>query len=89
MPRRTVDVAFTKQRIACFIDGCFWHSCPEHFVPPQTHPEFWRRKFEQNRTRDLETNTLLAEHGWTALRFWEHEDPKIVAHNIREAVRAG
>lgn len=71
--RRTADVVFTRQRVAVFIDGCFWHGCPDHYVEPKTRTEFWATKIAGNVARDAETTRLLEEAGWTALRFWEHE----------------
>lgn len=80
--RRTVDIAFTKARVAILIDGCFWHHCPTHYVEPRTRTGFWRAKIAANVERDCETNKVLREAGWTVLRFWEHEDPGEVVHAI-------
>lgn len=74
-PRRVADVAFPGLRIAVFIDGCFWHGCPEHATWPKQNAGFWRQKIEANRLRDTDTNTRLRSGGWTVLRFWEHESP--------------
>ncbi|MEU1972863.1 very short patch repair endonuclease [Microbacterium sp. NPDC019599] len=79
------DIVFSKRRIAIFIDGCFWHSCPEHGVAPKTNVAYWRPKLERNRTRDRTVTTALQSHGWMVLRFWEHEDPGAVARAIGEA----
>ena len=67
------DVVFTKQRICVFVDGCFWHGCPECYRPPKSNGEFWRRKVEGNRKRDAHQNRELASARWTVLRLWEHE----------------
>jgi DNA mismatch endonuclease (patch repair protein) len=75
---------FPKQRLAVFMDGCFWHGCPEHYSAPVAHAEYWRRKLETNRQRDSETDRLLAGAGWTVLRIWEHEDPTVAAARIRD-----
>jgi DNA mismatch endonuclease (patch repair protein) len=80
--QRRIDVAFTKQRLAVFIDGCFWHGCPEHFRLPKTNTAFWDAKISRNRARDLETEDLLRAQGWTVARFWEHEDPSSVTTAI-------
>ncbi len=80
--RRTVDIAFTRNRLAVLIDGCFWHGCPEHYVEPKTRAQFWREKIAGNRARDAATDALLAEAGWTVLRFWEHEPPEQVVAAI-------
>lgn len=86
--RRTADVVFTRQRIAVFIDGCFWHGCPEHYQVPKSNRAYWSPKIEQNHTRDVETNTLLKGEGWTVMRFWEHEGTELVAIAIEATVRS-
>ncbi|MHC6627470.1 very short patch repair endonuclease [Streptomyces globosus] len=86
--RRTADLVFTKARVAVFVDGCFWHGCPEHHRPAKTrNPEFWRDKIEVNRSRDEETNRRLSEAGWTVIRIWEHEDPVDAAQRVIALVR--
>ncbi|MCY0927053.1 very short patch repair endonuclease [Streptomyces sp. H27-H1] len=85
--RRTADVVFTKARVAVFVDGCFWHGCPEHHRPAtKQHSDFWRRKMEENRSRDTTTNQALQEAGWTVIRIWEHEDPDEAAGRIAEII---
>ncbi len=86
--RRTADLLFTRVRVAVFIDGCYWHGCPEHFSVPATNLDYWSTKISQNQARDLETTALLAAHGWLVLRFWEHEPPTTVAERIAELVQA-
>ncbi|MES9537542.1 DNA mismatch endonuclease Vsr [Actinomadura sp. NPDC000600] len=86
--RRTADLVFRPTRVAVFIDGCFWHGCPEHFVPPKTNPEYWRGKIGRNMERDRDTDARLAEAGWLVLRFWEHEPPDDCAQTVCEAVRS-
>ncbi|GGE65011.1 very short patch repair endonuclease [Nesterenkonia cremea] len=71
--RRTVDIAFTRKRVIVLIDGCFWHGCSEHFIPPVANADYWRAKIRRNQERDVETNALLRAEGWTVLRVWEHE----------------
>ena len=73
--RRTADIVFTRRKVAVFLDGCFWHGCPEHYVPPKTNPVYWSEKIDGNVRRDRDTDRKLSEAGWTVLRFWEHEDP--------------
>ncbi|MFC5913258.1 very short patch repair endonuclease [Streptomyces pulveraceus] len=86
--RRTADLVFTKARVAVFVDGCFWHGCPEHHRPATTrNREFWRDKIEVNRSRDKETNRRLSEAGWTVIRVWEHEDPVDAAQRVVAVVR--
>lgn len=67
-----------------FIDGCFWHGCPKHFVAPKTHQEYWRVKITSNIARDEDSTRRLQEDGWVVLRFWEHEDPADVAQRVRQ-----
>ena len=86
LPRRRADLTFSGQRVIVFVDGCFWHGCPEHATWPKRNPEFWRHKIEANRCRDIDTNTRLRELGWTVLRFWEHESPIDAATAIVGAV---
>ncbi|MFC7636385.1 DNA mismatch endonuclease Vsr [Streptomyces thermogriseus] len=86
MPRRTIDIAFGKYKVAIFMDGCFWHGCPEHATHPKANSEWWRRKLDRNMSRDIETTGHLTEAGWTVLRFWEHEDPLKVALRVQEVV---
>lgn len=80
--RRRIDVAFTKHRLAVFVDGCFWHGCSVHQNQPSTNAEWWAWKFETIRSRDSDTNRLLSENGWRVVRVWEHEDPLEAARNI-------
>jgi DNA mismatch endonuclease, patch repair protein len=86
--RRTADLVFTRQRLAVFVDGCFWHGCPQHAVAPHTNVRFWTDKLARNRERDRDTDALLASAGWTVLRIWEHEDPVAAGHIIMHTVRA-
>lgn len=67
--RRTIDVAFTKVRLAVFVDGCFWHGCPDHGTQPRSNSAWWQQKPTANAARDRDTDRLLAEAGWTVLRF--------------------
>lgn len=78
-PRRTIDIAFTRRRVAVFLDGCFWHGCPEHGTTPTANQEWWTAKLESNAARDRETTAHLEDRGWAVLRFWEHESPERVA----------
>lgn len=85
-PRRVADVAFPGLKIALFVDGCFWHGCPEHATWPKQNAEFWRQKIEANRLRDADTNSRLLDIGWTVLRFWEHESPIKVTATVVQTV---
>jgi DNA mismatch endonuclease (patch repair protein) len=80
--RRRADIAFTRKKVAVFIDGCYWHGCPIHASWPKTNSEFWRQKIEANKIRDHETDELLARAGWRVVRAWEHQDPAAVASMI-------
>lgn len=84
--RRTADMVFAGARVAVFLDGCFWHGCPEHHTRSATNAKYWAEKVEHNRQRDAETNRLLAEEGWYVIRIWEHEDPSAAAEYIRDEV---
>lgn len=85
-PRRVADVVFPRLKIAIFVDGCFWHGCPEHATWPKQNAEFWRQKIEANRLRDADTNSRLLDIDWTVLRFWEHESPSGAAETVAETV---
>lgn len=87
-PRRTMDIAFPGRRVAVFIDGCFWHGCPEHGVAPKHNGEWWAGKLAENRRRDAETTALLESQGWVVLRFWEHEDVLSEATVVESVVAA-
>ncbi len=80
--RRRADIVFTKQRLAVFVDGCFWHCCPSHGSAPKANAEWWSEKLSNNVRRDRETDDRLLAAGWRVLRFWEHEDPEFVAERI-------
>lgn len=82
--RRTIDIAFLGAKLAVYIDGCFWHSCPEHCHLPKANRQWWTAKLAMNRARDAAVNAQLDALGWTVLRFWEHEDPDAVAAHIAE-----
>ncbi|MEV0645502.1 very short patch repair endonuclease [Phytomonospora sp. NPDC050363] len=84
--RRTADLVFRPTQIAVFVDGCFWHGCPEHFVPPKTNPDYWRDKINRNCVRDRDTDERLAAEGWLVLRFWEHQAASECAEAVKAAV---
>lgn len=85
-PRRVADIAFPGRKIAIFVDGCFWHGCPEHATWPKRNAEFWQQKIAANRKRDADTNERLCAVGWTVLRFWSHESPTEAARAVARAV---
>jgi DNA mismatch endonuclease (patch repair protein) len=89
--RRTADIVFPRIRVAVFIDGCFWHGCPDHYQAPTRNAEFWIGKRARNRERDRETDAVLGVAGWRVVRVWEHqitESVDAVVAAIAEAVRA-
>jgi DNA mismatch endonuclease (patch repair protein) len=88
IPRRTIDIVFPKAKIAIFMDGCFWHGCPEHATQPKSNAEWWRVKLDKNMARDVETTEHLLAEGWTVLRFWEHETADGVAQQISVSLAA-
>lgn len=83
-----VDIAFTRARLAVFVDGCFWHSCPEHSNLPRANRSYWEPKLARNVQRDAETGTALAALGWRIIRVWEHEHPNEAAERVRQALAA-
>lgn len=70
--RANIDIVFTRRMVAVFIDGCFWHGCPDHCRVPASNRQYWLDKFERNRRRDSSTNLGLARSGWVVVRLWEH-----------------
>lgn len=82
--RCTADVVFPRQKLAVFVDGCFWHRCPEHATFPKANAEWWRTKLEQTVQRDRRNDRVLAEHGWTVVRVWEHEDAESAAERVSD-----
>lgn len=91
-PGGKADVAIASKRFALFIDGCFWHGCPEHYVRPRNNPEFWARKLRENVERDRRQSHALARDGWRFIRVWEHElveDPTRVVERIQKALSSG
>ncbi|VEP41846.1 Very short patch repair protein [Tessaracoccus lapidicaptus] len=88
MPRRRADVLFTRAKVAVFVDGCFWHGCPEHKTSPANNAAWWTTKLARNVERDRETDAHLDALGWRVLRVWEHEDMRKAALAIGGIVRS-
>lgn len=86
--RRTADLVFPTERVAVFVDGCYWHGCPDHYVASKSNTTYWAEKIERNRQRDVETDAALLAAGWHAIRAWQHEDPDEVAEAVAKVVRA-
>lgn len=81
------DVVFPRARLAVFVDGCFWHGCPEHGRAPKANAAYWSPKLAHNVARDRDTDRQLAGLGWEVVRAWEHEDPVAVADRVEAAYR--
>lgn len=86
--RCTADFVFRKARVAVFIDGCFWHGCPQHGRVPKDPTGYWGVKLRRNSERDRRNDEALTERGWAVLRFWEHDDPDAAAATVEACVRA-
>lgn len=86
--RCTADLVFRASRVAVFIDGCFWHGCPDHGRIPADAKGYWAAKLTRNIERDRFNNQALAQAGWKVLRFWEHDDAEAVAIEVEQVVKA-
>lgn len=86
--RRRADLVFPRRRVAVYVDGCFWHSCPQHATSPKNNAQWWADKLAANVVRDRDTDTRLADAGWAVVRIWEHEDPTEAADRVQAALRA-
>src|SRR5690606_6808375 len=78
----TPDVVLTRARLAVFVDGCFWHHCPEHGALPKNNREWWMAKFEATAARDRRKDGELASAGWLPLHFWEHEPVEVMSAEV-------
>lgn len=87
--RRTIDIAFPRQKLAVFVDGCFWHGCPHHGTQPSTNAEWWSAKLATNVARDRDTDHLLRAEGWRVLRIWEHVPVSQAAEQVEVAMKDG
>ena len=85
--RSRADIVFGPARVAVYVDGCFWHSCPEHATEPKANAEWWEQKLRRNRERDAATNRALRENGWEVVRIWEHEDPVAAADRVEALLK--
>jgi DNA mismatch endonuclease (patch repair protein) len=84
--RRKADVVFVGAGVAVYVDGCFWHGCPQHATWPKENADFWREKIEANRKRDADTDQRLADAGWIAIHVWEHEDSASASERVQAVV---
>jgi len=86
------DLVLPVRRVAVFVNGCFWHGCPKHFVVPKNNRGWWIEKIDGNRRRDRRKATHLRRLGWLVVTVWEHEDPsraaqRIQKHSLRRSVK--
>lgn len=89
MPRRRADLLFTRARVAVSVDGCFWHSCPEHATSPAANADWWARKLAANVRRDRETDAHLRALGWHVVRIWEHASVDSAVAAVETSLTAG
>lgn len=82
------DVVFVRDRVAVFVDGCFWHGCPDHYVRPRARTTFWAKKLRDNVARDQRQTKELERDGWQVLRVWEHETHISVDLLVERVARA-
>lgn len=82
------DIVFIGKNVAIFIDGCFWHMCPDCFRMPVTRKEFWKKKIRENVNRDRKINAVLTTAGWTVIRLWEHEIKRNPGKSTNKIIRA-
>jgi DNA mismatch endonuclease (patch repair protein) len=87
--RRRADVVFTRAKVVVYVDGCFWHSCPDHATIPKANREWWIAKLAANEQRDRDTDKRLEEAGWVVVRVWEHDPPRASAGRVINAIDAG
>jgi DNA mismatch endonuclease (patch repair protein) len=85
--RRRADVVFSRARLAVYVDGCYWHSCPEHATVPKSNRAWWIAKLRANVDRDRDTDARLRDSGWEVVRVWEHETVVEAADRVEAALR--
>ncbi len=81
------DIVFGRDKVAVFVDGCFWHRCPEHATAPRANAEWWAAKLQANVDRDRRVDARLEESGWLVIRVWEHVAPQTAATDILRALQ--
>ncbi|WP_415972488.1 very short patch repair endonuclease [Rhodococcus sp. 077-4] len=86
--RRRADLVFPRRKVAVYVDGCFWHSCPVHATKPRNNAQWWADKLAANVARDRDTDEKLLEQGWRVVRIWEHEDPTVAADRVENELSA-
>lgn len=85
--RTRPDIVFSGPKVAVFVDGCFWHRCPEHGTMPKSNRAWWRAKLDANVARDRRADQALTDAGWTVIRVWEHEEMGQAAARVQAEVR--
>lgn len=85
--RSRADLVLGPAKVAIYVDGCFWHRCPEHGTTPKANADFWDHKLKRNQERDAEVDRLLGEQGWEVVRVWEHESAAAAADRVEDVVR--
>jgi DNA mismatch endonuclease (patch repair protein) len=85
--RRTADLVFPRERVAVYVDGCFWHACPQHATVPKANRAWWTEKLAANVRRDRDTDDRLERAGWAVVRVWSHEDAGVAADRVEAVVR--
>lgn len=84
--RCRADIVFSKATVAVFVDGCFWHRCPEHLTDPRTNSAYWAAKLDRNIARDRRNDAALEAKGWCVVRVWEHESASDAADRVEAAL---
>src|SRR5688572_19352664 len=82
------DLVFTRAKVVVFVDGCFWHGCPDHGTTPRNNAAWWTEKLAANIARDLRNTEALVSLGWTVVRIWEHEHVDLAVLRVQEAIAA-
>lgn len=85
--RARPDLAFTRRRVAVFVDGCFWHGCPDHGRPPLSNGSYWGPKLARNAERDRIDTERLENAGWFVVRLWEHVPVEEAVQRVESALR--
>ena len=80
------DIVFTRAKVAVFVDGCYWHSCPDHGTTPRKNSDYWTPKLARNARRDKENDEALEKAGWAVVRVWEHESVEQAVRRVRTAL---
>lgn len=78
------DIVFIKQKVAVFIDSCFWHMCQYHFIAPKSNKKYWIPKLKRNKERAEEVNKIFKKNGWKVMRIWEHE----IENNLEKCIKS-